>query len=97
MNALLLRDGYPPVAVRPEDRKTYLDTLEHGSLRDDLKPFQTFMHQRLDATLGEYLGASQEAQPPTLKHDKPGITDPKPLGECAAPTVPFLPTNCPTN
>ena len=76
MNALLLRDGYPPVAVRPEDRKTYLDTLEHGSLRDDLKPFQTFMHRRLDATLGEYLGASQEAQPPTLKHDKPGIPIP---------------------
>ena len=57
-------------------KKTYLDTLEHGSLRDDLKPFQTFMHRRLDATLGEYLGASQEAQPPTLKHDKPGIPIP---------------------
>ena len=69
-NVLLLRDGYPPVVVRPEDRKTYLDTLKHGSLRDDLKPFQTFTHQRL--------GALQEAQPPTLKHDKPGITDPKP-------------------
>jgi hypothetical protein len=54
----------PPVAVRPEDRKTYLDTLEQASLRDDLKPFQTFMHQRLDATLGEYLSALQEALPP---------------------------------
>jgi Fic family protein len=27
MNLLLLRGGYPPVAVRPEDRKTYLDNL----------------------------------------------------------------------
>ena len=63
MNLLLLREGYPPVAVRPEDRKTYLDTLEHASLRDDLKPFQKFMHQRLDATLGEYLIALQEALP----------------------------------
>ena len=53
MNLLLLRDGYPPVAVRPEDRKTYLDTLkEQASVREDLKPFQTFMHRRLDATLG---------------------------------------------
>ena len=28
MNLLLLRGGYPPLAVRPEDRKIYLDTLE---------------------------------------------------------------------
>jgi len=61
MNLLLLRQGYPPVAVRPEDRKTYLDTLEQASLRDELKPFQTFMHQRLDVTLAEYLSALQEA------------------------------------
>jgi Fic family protein len=64
MNLLLLREGYPPVAVRPEDRKTYLDTLEHGSIRDDRKPFQTLMHQRLDATLAEYLSALQDALPP---------------------------------
>ena len=60
MNLLLLREGYPPVAVRPEDRKTYLDTLQRASMQGDLKPFQTFMHQRLDATLGEYLSALQE-------------------------------------
>ena len=48
MNLLLLRGGYPPIAVRPEDRKTYLDTLEHASMRDDLSPFQGFMHTRLD-------------------------------------------------
>jgi Fic family protein len=78
MNLLLLREGYPPVAVRPEDRKTYLDTLEHASMRDDLKPFQTFMHERLDATLGEYLSALQEALPPEPKRDKPGGPDPKP-------------------
>ena len=59
MNLLLLRGGYPPVA-RPEDRKTYLDTLEHASIGDDLKPFQTFMYQRLDATLWQYLSALQE-------------------------------------
>jgi Fic family protein len=78
MNLLLLREGYPPVAVRPEDRKTYLDTLEQASVRDDLKPFQTFMHRRLDATLGEYLSALQEALPPEPKRDKPGGPDPKP-------------------
>jgi Fic family protein len=63
MNLLLLRGGYPPVAVRPEDRKTYLDALEHASMRDDLKPFRSFLYQRLDATLAEYLSALKEALP----------------------------------
>jgi Fic family protein len=71
MNLLLLREGYPPVAVRPEDRKTYLDTLEQASLRDDLNPFQTFMHRRLDAILGEYLSALQEALTPEPEPEKP--------------------------
>ena len=63
MNLLLLRLGYPPVAIRPEDRKAYLDTLEHASVRGDLTPFYTWMHQRLDATLAEYLGVLAEAIP----------------------------------
>jgi len=53
-------DAMPPVSVRPEDRKKYLDTLQHASMRHDLKPFQTFMHQRLRATLGGNLSALQE-------------------------------------
>jgi len=63
MNLLLIRGGYPPVAVRPEDSKAYLDSLERASLADDLAPHQTLMHQRLDATLVEYLSAVQEALP----------------------------------
>ena len=57
MNLLLLRAGYVPISVRPEDRKTYLDALEHASLTDDLLPFQSLLHARLDATLAEYLDA----------------------------------------
>lgn len=64
MNLLLIRAGYPPVAVRPEDRLRYLDALEHGSLRNDQTPFQTLLHERLDATLAEYLAALGEALPP---------------------------------
>lgn len=55
MNLLLLRQGYPPVAVRPEDRKAYLDALEHASVRDDVLPFQNLMHHRLNDTLAQYL------------------------------------------
>jgi Fic family protein len=61
MNLMLIRGGYPPVAVRPEDRKPYLDALERGSIGNDLQPFRRFMNERLDATLGEYVSALQEA------------------------------------
>ena len=63
MNLLLIRAGYVPVAVRPEDRKVYLETLERGSLAEDMRPFQDFMYERLDATMGEYLSALHEAFP----------------------------------
>jgi Fic family protein len=63
MNLLLIRAGYPPVAVRPQDRKAYLDALEHGSLASDLDPFQQVMHERLDATLAAYLAVLAEALP----------------------------------
>src|SRR5665213_2898371 len=61
MNLLLLRAGYPPVAVRPEDRKTYLDALEHASVSGDVQPFGKFLYERLDSTLGEYLGFLETA------------------------------------
>jgi Fic family protein len=62
MNLMLIRDGYPPVAVSPQDRKRYLDALEAGSLTRDLEPFQTFMHERLSATLDGYLQALLEGR-----------------------------------
>ncbi len=63
MNLLSIREGYPPVAVRPEDRKAYLDALERAPLAGDLLSFQSFMHERLEATLDEYLGVLREALP----------------------------------
>jgi Fic family protein len=63
MNLMLIRGGYPPAAVPPEDRKPYLDGLERGSLTDDLQPFRRFMYERLDATLGEYLSTLQGPLP----------------------------------
>lgn len=74
MNLLLIRGGYPPVAVRPEDRKAYLDSLERASLAEDFVPYQTLMHGRLDSTLGEYLSALREALPqpdPTRRREPP--------------------------
>jgi Fic family protein len=80
MNLLLIREGYPPIAVRPEDRKTYLDALERGSLDEDLRPFQTLMHERLDSTLGEYLSALREALPQPDPTRRPSPKEPTPRG-----------------
>lgn len=60
-NLLLLRAGYPPVAVRPEDRAAYLTALEASSLSGDHAPFRAMMSQRLLATLTEYVAALTEA------------------------------------
>jgi Fic family protein len=79
MNLQLLRSGYPPMAVRPEDRKTYLDGLEQASLTENLEPFQLFMHQRLDATLGDYVSVLQEPPPtPTNRASDPKPAPPRP-------------------
>lgn len=63
MNLILLRGGYPPIAVRPEDRGAYLDAIEHAQLGGSLDPFQTLMLTRLDATLDNYLTVLNEALP----------------------------------
>ncbi len=61
MNLMLLRGGYPPVAVRPDDRKAYLDALEHASLTEDICPFQRLLHERLNETMDEYIAALKQS------------------------------------
>ncbi len=63
MNLMLIRGGYPPVAVRPEDRAEYLSALETASLNGDLAPFELLMSRRLDDTLKEYVGAFEDSLP----------------------------------
>lgn len=64
MNLLLIRSGYPPVAVRPEDRPAYIRALQRSQAGQGSEDFDNLLYERLDATLGEYLLALQEAQPP---------------------------------
>jgi Fic family protein len=61
MNLLLLRGGYPPVAVRPEDRAAYLAALEAASVSDDLAPFRLLMRARLADTLAAYVAVLKES------------------------------------
>jgi Fic family protein len=57
MNLVLLRGGYPPVAVRPEDRPAYVRALQQAGPEN----FDRLLYERLDSTLGEYLSALKEA------------------------------------
>lgn len=55
MNLLLMRAGYPPMVIRPEDRPDYLDALEatgHGARQS----YDELMFSRLEAALDDYLG-----------------------------------------
>lgn len=61
MNLLLIRGGWPPVAIRPEDRDVYLDALEEAQLSGDSQAYLTLMFQRLDFTLADYVGLMRDA------------------------------------
>ena len=56
MNLVLMRGGYPPIVIRPEDRADYLDALEVAQVKQDTNQYTDFMLGRLDAALDDYLG-----------------------------------------
>jgi Fic family protein len=66
MNLVLLRGGYPPVAVRPEDRPDYIRALQ----QDKPESSDRLLYERLDSTLREYLNAAKEALPATAPKGK---------------------------
>ena len=64
MNLMLIRGGYPPVSVRPEDRLEYVRSLQQEQAGQGIENFNGLLYRRLVATLGEYLSALQEGSPP---------------------------------
>jgi Fic family protein len=66
MNLVLLRGGYPPIAVRPEDRPAYISELQEATP----ERFDRLLYERLDSTLGEYLSALREALPAPIPPPK---------------------------
>lgn len=77
MNLVLIRGGYPPVAVRPEDRLEYIRSLAEEQAVGHADRFNALLYGRMDATLGEYLSALQEAQTQEAKCDKSTGPEPK--------------------
>lgn len=65
MNLVLGRAGYPPVAIRPEDRPSYIRALEIVQRGGGNRAFHELLFSRLDQTLDLYLDAARQA------HDLP--------------------------
>ena len=78
MNLILIRGGYPPVAVRPVDRPAYIRALERHQADGDQGEFNRLLYERLDSTLGESLSALREALPATKTQTLPRDEKPAP-------------------
>ena len=63
MNLGLIRGGYPPISVRPVDRPAYIAALQRAQAGAGTDAFDRLLYERLDATMGEYLSALQQALP----------------------------------
>ncbi|MBX3579553.1 MAG: Fic family protein [Rhizobiaceae bacterium] len=61
MNLILARAGFPPIAIRPEDRPAYIAALETIERGGDPSDFDALMTRRLDQTLDLYIGAARQA------------------------------------
>jgi Fic family protein len=61
MNLVLLRAGYPPVAVRPEDRPAYLHALQEAQAGRGAEAFDRLLYDRLSVTLDDNLEAARQA------------------------------------
>jgi Fic family protein len=74
MNLVLIRSGYPPIAVRPEDRLEYIGSLQQEQSGRGVESFNALLYRRLDTTMEEYLSALREAQTPAARPTKPRRT-----------------------
>lgn len=72
MNLLLIQGGYPPIAMRPEERADYIRTLQQAQNGQGVEGFNALLYRRLDETLGEYVSALQNALPPPGRPSGPG-------------------------
>jgi Fic family protein len=70
MNLLLIRGGYPPIAVRPEDRLAYIKSLQQAQAGKGNEGFEALLYQRLDETLADYLNVLSPKE--SLPGNSPG-------------------------
>ncbi len=56
MNLVLMKGGYPPVVVGPEQRPAYIDGLNALTVGGHRRAYRQFMAERLEASLDHHLG-----------------------------------------
>jgi len=75
MNTLLLRAGYLPLMIAPEDRPDYIDAIETYQTTGDAEPFLEFLASKLIVTIEEHIVRVQNGNGPS-NNAKP--EDPEP-------------------
>ena len=71
MNLILIRGGYAPITVRPEDRLEYIRSLQQEQAGQGEQAFNALLYRRLDTILDEYLAALQASRPRAQSKTKP--------------------------
>lgn len=56
MNLLLMRGGWPPIVIPPENRLTYFENLEIAQSDGGKRAYQDFMFDCLEVSLDQHLG-----------------------------------------
>jgi Fic family protein len=75
MNLILIRGGYPPVAVRPEDRPAHIRALQVHHTGQGSEEFDQLLYQWLDAALKDSLTAVRDALPTVAIQEQPKSGD----------------------
>jgi Fic family protein len=88
MNLILIQGGYPPVIIRKEDRRKYIENIEKGQLTGDLSDYVSFMYQAIGDSLNIYLEAVSPKS--CIVEDKPRQL--LKIGELAKQTDETVPT-----
>lgn len=58
MNLVLIIGGYPMAIIRNEDRTEYLEAVNAGQTKDDLKAFYALIEEAVERSLDAYLNAA---------------------------------------
>ena len=64
MNLILIRAGYPPIAIRPEDRLRYIHALQEAQAGRGTTGFDDLLFERLAMALDDYLAVCSGASGP---------------------------------
>lgn len=57
MNLLLMQRGFPPAVIRKEERKRYIDAIEHGQLTGNTTEYMNLLYESIERSQDAYLQA----------------------------------------